>query len=237
MRLVALLLAALAVLGAGASAFAAGEPAPNPTLTAEDLFAPLDGVTIDANCNPTGVSTINWTASGVASGPYPGTFVMSGTLTLGPQTLPGQRPPGPDSEGTVAGPVLDLQESFTITSALGTVSGTKTLDSGTSPEQGTQGTCQQVSNLAVGTLLQGAGTVVEVTARQHYEATIHGPVGTSADSGTAFISLSELNVSGTCPEGPCATHTGGLDETFSSTQVPTSCDDENSQGNDDCDEQ
>lgn len=65
------------------------------------------------DCNPSGTSTVTFTATGVATGPYPGTFTETGTVVFGPQAP--------------FGTVTSFQAEFTITSVNGTVTGTKTL--------------------------------------------------------------------------------------------------------------
>lgn len=90
---------------------------PPPTLTGEEFIATPE---ITATCNPDGTSTVTFTASGAATGPYPGTFTEVGTATIGPQTL---SPGGGQSLGTL----LTFDSVFTIQSPLGEVTGTKTL--------------------------------------------------------------------------------------------------------------
>ena len=65
---------------------AAGAAESPPTLQDEGLFDP--NPTVTGSCNAAGTSTIGFSAAGVASGPFPGTFTETGTLTIGPQ------PPG-----------------------------------------------------------------------------------------------------------------------------------------------
>lgn len=184
-----------------------------PTLETENLRALPEGFTSSASCDTTSTSTVSWTAEGIATGPYPGTFTLSGTLTIGPQTMAGSHPPTPDREGTVAGPVQSFQESFTIHSGTTTVTGTKTLP--TQASSGTVGTCEQVTRFPVLDLFDGHGTVVEANAATRYQATISGPSGTSTDSGLAYAALAELDITGSCPAGPtCEARIAGFDETF-----------------------
>jgi hypothetical protein len=111
----------LAVLATAATAIAlfaspASAQAP-PTLTGEEFTASPD---ITANCDPSGTSTVTFSASGVATGPYSGTFTEVGTATIGPQTL---APEGGASQGTL----LTFDAVFTVQSPAGEVTGTKTL--------------------------------------------------------------------------------------------------------------
>ena len=184
------------------------------TLETENLVAEANGVTTTFTCDTEGTSTVNWTAEGVATGPYPGTFTASGTLTIGPQTLPGAHPPGPGNEGTVAGPVTSFQESFTIHSGATTITGTKILDPQST--SGTIGTCQTVDQFPVLDFFDGHGTVVEVHAQTRYEASIQGPGGTTTDGGIAFASVNDIQITGSCPTGTeCQARLAGFNETFS----------------------
>lgn len=169
-----------------------------------------------ADCHPDAVSTVHYTATGPATGPYPGTFVVSGTVTIGPHTVEGQHPPNPPvSEGTLAGPVLTLEETFTIYSGATTINGTKTLSPDASFPDNGQGTCQHVSQFPVLDFVDGAGTVVEIAAPTRYEATIHEVAGTFTDSGDSVTVPSEIDITGSCPAGPdCHARIGGFAETF-----------------------
>jgi hypothetical protein len=84
---------------------------PRPTLTGETFT----GVpTVTATCDPTSNSTINYSVSGTATGPYPGTFTESGTATLGPQGIfidPGN----PNAPGNL----VSFSATFTIQAATG----------------------------------------------------------------------------------------------------------------------
>src|SRR5437667_10551392 len=105
----------LALLGApGASA----DTLP-PTLTGE--FFIDTPVSITATCNPGATSTMSFSANGIASGPYPGTFTETGTVTIG----------GTPTGGFVAGipfyQVTLVDAVFTISSPVGQVTGTTQL--------------------------------------------------------------------------------------------------------------
>src|SRR5687768_10749781 len=95
LNLVRLVLLVSLLAAAAAGTAAADEPAPvpaGPTLQGENLVAPFTGLTVTSNCNQTGNSTVTYTASGVATGPFPGTFTAQGSITIGPQATPA-RPP------------------------------------------------------------------------------------------------------------------------------------------------
>lgn len=148
-------------------------------LTGEDLFAA--DVNVTADCNPDGISTVRYNATGIATPPYPGPFFLSGRVTIGPQVFEGALP------GTVAGPVLTLSEGFVIFSPLATVTGSKTLPQDIDPSV-SQGTCMEVTDFP------GSGTVVVVSTQPRYDATIHAPLGTFDDEGDALLSFSELDL-------------------------------------------
>jgi hypothetical protein len=63
----------------------------------------------DVDCQPSGTSTVTYTVSGPAAGPYAGTFEESGSLTI------------------VAGQVTSFEATFTIDAGTSQVVGTKTL--------------------------------------------------------------------------------------------------------------
>jgi hypothetical protein len=97
-----------------------GTPTPILPLTGETLTG--TPVTTSATCNPAGTSTFTYAVSGVAAGPYPGTFTETGTATIGSQISPGG--------GTEAALLLSFNASFVINSPLGNVTGTKQLPPG-----------------------------------------------------------------------------------------------------------
>ena len=229
-----LLVGLLAAAAAGTAA-AADEPPPapaGPTLQGENLVAPFTGVTVTSNCNETGTSTMSYGANGVATGPFPGTFTASGTITIGPQTTPVLPPPAM-TEPLFTGPILTLTETFTILSADTTITGTKTL---TQPlvelGESERATCKDVT-FAAGII--GTGRVVHVQAATTYQATIQTPLGTFQDSGraTPVLTLTEIS------NATQSSNTGNFDQLFTlSEPPPVDCDDDNDdQGDDeDCDE-
>ena len=166
-----------------------------PTLTGEYLTAEPAATATSFNCNPLGDSTFTFAVSGVAFGPYPGTFTETGTATIGPQTdefLPGQ----------FRGPVTQFDAQFSIDSLVGTVSGTKTLIPPTTP----------VSN--VGVCNQFGGQIGGVDT--DYTATITTTDGTFTDQGQSLNQ--QFNI---CPEGrDCGTSSSGqFHEWFTSQQA------------------
>lgn len=108
------------------SAPVASAQASPPTLTGEALSSTGPATTATTSgCNPTGASsTFTYQTSGVASGPYNGTFTETGTVTVGPQPIQ------PGVFSAPGGFLISWTASFTITSTApiaATISGTKTL--------------------------------------------------------------------------------------------------------------
>lgn len=237
-----MLVLALGALVAG-TATATDEPEAPPattTLQGENLVAPFTGLTVTSDCNQLGNSTVRYHAEGLASGPYPGTFVADGTITIGPQTAPA-RPPAIDSEGTFMGPILTLTETFTILSGTTTITGSKALTSPIAGER-ERATCQ---NLTLFGGVLGTGRLVEVEAATTYQATINEPAGTFHDSGRATPVLNLLEITGSCPAGPfCSSESGSFDQLFTlsdQASPPPTCDedeqgDDDHQGDEECDE-
>src|SRR5205085_10711578 len=112
-----LMVSVLAFLGIAGKAMAANPP----SLQGESFGA--DPASYQTTCNPGANSTISWSLTGTAFGPYPGTFTETGTTTIGPQTEVGL----PNTFGQNAGPFISAHASFTINSPAGQVSGTKDL--------------------------------------------------------------------------------------------------------------
>jgi hypothetical protein len=205
-------------------------PPATTTLQGENLVAPFTGLTVTSDCNQLGNSTVSYHAEGLASGPYPGTFVADGTITIGPQTAPA-RPPTIDSEGTFMGPILTLTETFTILSGTTTITGSKQLTAPITGEQ-ERATCQSLTFFGG---IVGTGRIVEVEAATTYEATINEPAGTFTDSGRATPVLTLVEITGSCPAGPfCSSNSGNFDQLFTlSDQVTPPICDEDEQGDDD----
>lgn len=180
------------------------------SLTGEDFL--VQDATLTLDCDPARVSTVTFSASGIAVGPYPGPFTVHGTVRIAPQTLPGPRP------GTVAGPLLSLRETFSVTSPVGMVRGVKRLPQGL-PFDSSQGSCQEVTDFAVGNVVGGQGTVVDIFSQPRYAALISSSGSHSVDWGDALFSLSELDLDGTCPIVSCHFRQAGFSEGFVSTRL------------------
>ena len=164
------------VLAPGAWAQAAG-----PTCRARRSSRPWasrsNTFTFSTDCdNPDGTATASIHATGVATGPYPGTFEETVDVTLG----------APDAGGVR--PLLSAVASFRIDSGTTVVTGQKALDLGVAgqvrtcarsierPDASRPGeTCRQ--------------TNFRVDPRFRYSATIAAATGTTSDSGRAAASI------------------------------------------------
>ena len=165
---------------------------------------------ISGTCDPNGISTITFGGTGTATGPYPGTFTESGTVSFHPP---------PSFLAT------SFEATFTIDSPVGQVSGTKSgfISGG--------GSCAEfVGELTVETgtefgTVTGAGSFRRVgmsIVGAAYEATITTPDGdVFHDSGltNAQGQAQMTTVTHETPEGPLDLHSAssGFTETFFST--------------------
>lgn len=169
---------------------------------------------LTALCNPSGTSTISYTTSGTASGPYPGTYTESGTVTIGPQTLSGVF-----VNGFQAGPVTSLDATFTITSTNGVISGSKHLD----PAAVIPGFCYDFSDRT----LPGGTPTVSGTFRElipsssgfglTYTAKIANPNGYGTDSGISGMTLIQFR--STASSGTNPAQEDVFNEAYSSSGV------------------
>jgi hypothetical protein len=166
-------LAVLAVALVGANQAAAGGKKGSgvASLTGETLLAselpPVGSSTVTGTCDPLFDSTFEFTVTGQASAPYPGTFTESGTFTIRP----------------VAG-VVSFDSTFTITSPQGSVTGTKTF---TGPLN--VGFCGVA---AFPTSPNGH----RLQATLSYTAQITTAAGSRSDSGTSVVTYSDTRVRG-----------------------------------------
>jgi len=213
-----------------AAAQTAGADGPSTASLAGEEMLVQDVTLTTIDCDASRVSTVSYSASGLATGPYPGPFTVQGTVTIEPQTQQGPRP------GTLEGPLASLSETFTISSATGTVTGSKSLPL-TGPGAGDLGSCQTVTGFDTGPVTNASGTVVDVFSQPVYTATISDASGTTSVTGDALLSFSELNLQGSCGLLACDFRQAAFDQFFL-TSTPALCeDDTNAQGEEGaCDE-
>jgi hypothetical protein len=160
-------------------------------------------------CDKAGSTTISFEARGSAFGPYTGSFVETGTFTIGPQTNTNI-----DTRGV--GAITAFQATFTIDSTfpVGTITGTKQL-SPTAPTE---------SSLAVFGSCDPNGSsppndVVAAISNPNlvYTAQINATTGSRADSGTSGLIIRSV---------PAIPSLINFQEAFTSTE-PDPCEDGN----------
>lgn len=173
------------------------------------VFLVGDPITsLTASCDPAGTSTITYTSTGTATAPYAGTYTESGTVVIGPHTLP------VFVNGFQAGPVTSLDATFTISSITGTATGTKHLD----PAATLPGFCYDFTNRSVGDSVL-SGTFREVIPGTDgfgltYTATVVTPGGAWTDSGISGLSITEFT--STAVSGANAQQTSVFNEAYRS---------------------
>lgn len=97
-----------------------------------EFFSSYTSATITSGtCNPEGDSRYRFEISGQATGPYPGSFTETGSVTIGPQTeqIPGY-------PGQFRGPITSFKSRFKIVALTGIVRGTKSLSPISAPPLG-----------------------------------------------------------------------------------------------------
>lgn len=180
---------ALVITAAGAQpAQAAPLPAKPPhkakSLNGESFNSPSVQIA-NIRCNLSGSSTFDFSASGEASGPYPGTFEERGTVVIGPQThTEGQSSgaPFPDAAWT------SINATFTITASDGSkISGTKRLADSTYNFPYNEVVCATFPNPTAPAVTSGhayGGTSDKLT----YMTKLNG-TGNCTDKGTGYVTF------------------------------------------------
>jgi hypothetical protein len=143
----------------------------SPTLTGESLSSLPPATITEFDCDNTG-GTLSFTVSGVAAGPYPGTFTETGTVTLGARDIP-----IPGAPGQFRAPILEFEAEFTIVSPLGIVTGTKWMEA---PSDANFGGCNAPATPF------SPSTAQIIASDLRYEATL--PDGTT-DEGRTFANF------------------------------------------------
>jgi hypothetical protein len=175
----ALVVVALLLLGLALPS-AADAQSTSPSLTGEFLSSTTDATITSFDCDNTG-GRLSFSVSGIAAGPYPGTFTETGSVELGARDIP-----IPGAPGQFRAPILRFEAQFTITSALGTVSGTKTM---TAPSDANFGGC----NASPAGFIPHTAQIIASVLR--YEATL--PDG-ATDRGRTFANFNASSQ----PTGP-----------------------------------
>jgi hypothetical protein len=130
-------------------------------------------------CDKTGTTTVNFTTQGSAFGPYSGTFVETGSFTIGPQT-----DTSIDTRGV--GAITAFQATFTINSQfpVGTVTGSKQLSptAPTAPSLAVFGRCDPNGSSPPNDVVAAVSNPNLV-----YTAQINATTGSRTDSGTSGL--------------------------------------------------
>ena len=135
-------------------------------------------------CDKAGSTTVSFTTQGSAFGPYSGTFVESGSFTIGPQT-----DTSIDTRGV--GAITAFQATFTITSQfpVGTVTGTKQLSptAPTAPSLAAFGSCDPDGSSPPNDVIAAIGNPHVV-----YDAQINATTGSRTDTGTSGLIVQSI---------------------------------------------
>jgi hypothetical protein len=162
----------LSALVVAHTAAADGSEASATPLTGETLSAAETSVgdvsTVSGTCNVLGTSTFEFLVSGVATGPYPGTFTEEGTLSL---NLAGFEP-------------VAFNSTFTITSMAGTVTGSKTRTDAIVPP--VFAACTEA----------GVADAFSFEGNVTYIAEITTSEGTASDNGEGRVDYSDTQIRG-----------------------------------------
>jgi hypothetical protein len=190
---------------------AAAVVTPPLTLTGEFLSG---APTITATCNPGGTSTVSYVVTGVASGPYTGTFAEAGRFTIGPEVAPRF------IDGFQSGPVTSFNAIFAINSPAGRVVGAKQLIQPSTAF----GTCYDFTAFQVPGGPTISGTFREMCACPFglsYQARITLTDGSQfADSGISGVLINQLNA--TVVAGPGSVQpSNDFNEAFQSSGTTT----------------
>lgn len=124
----------------------------------------------------------NFSFDGTASGPYPGTFIESGTIDYNPTLVNYQYPFG-------EGPVTGFSTAFTIVSPNGVVTGSETLIPTDAPA-----VCWESAGgggVDIG-WCDGLNQSIPCPIKTEYTVTVVTSTGTYQDHGTSSVTLNEL---------------------------------------------
>jgi hypothetical protein len=165
-----------------------------------DCASAAQCVQATATCDADANSTVSYTASGTAVGPYPGTFTASGSVTFGPQVLPSFTGIVPSP----AGANVSLTESFTIHSGATTITGTKRLAANVIPfvPGAGVGSCRSLPG----------GYAYADSASATYTATITDPTGSVTRTGATALNFSRSSTTD-CGSAPVC-NSGNFAEAF-----------------------
>jgi hypothetical protein len=229
---IARIFVAIAAAALAGSSVASAAPVPGglsgETFHNEFVTEGIGGVPRAQDCHQDGTSTVHFTTSGTATatGPYPGQFTETGTLTIGPQTLAQTNVVGTAQ----AGPVLTFTANFTVTSGTTTITGTKTLSATyLNLAWNSIGACAGFENSTkLGILdptffITVSGRSYMANVSSTYEATINSNTGTIHDTGDSLTSFNEVYITAATCILPTCIQTGSANpfvESFESVAQP-----------------
>ncbi|MDX6473104.1 MAG: hypothetical protein QOK22_1920 [Gaiellaceae bacterium] len=139
-----------------------------------------DPIQLSVDCNPSGTSTVGFSASGSALANEFGTFEESGSFTFGPQLTV-------DPFGPNTGPVQSLAADFSLDAGSVTATGTKTLD----PDLSGTASCRPVPDAPAGC----TGVAVDATIPFTYQVSF-STGDRERGSGVLRVSLTQLDCGG-----------------------------------------
>lgn len=201
---------AAAVLVAASVATPGPVAADTSSLTGEFLGGGGDDFDVTATCSESGTSTISYSVSGAASGPYPGAFTEVGTVTIG------QTPTGNFTLGFPIKQVTSIEAFFTIDSEAGQVTGTKRL---VVQSDEVVGLCEDFEDHQPspdGPIISGSyQRVCACPFGLSYEALIETESGTFEDHGQAGLLIEELQLT----EGEGVQEADVFNEAFQSSGI------------------
>src|SRR5829696_1427272 len=180
----------------------------------------------DVDCDPGGTSTIKVSATGTASGPYPGTFQEDVTVKIGPQTMDFPNTIYPVKKGALT----ELTSNFRIVSGDTVITGTRQLvtpdDPSYDPSDPSTGICQTWDPPLNTDVFENTTAYYDISGWSNYQATItNNATGTSfTDSGLGLIGVaSEQQQYDTR-----TFHSGGYNGQFAMSYTPQAPDPVNS---------
>jgi hypothetical protein len=206
-------------------ALAAAAAATSGVAQADYLGERLDTTEIEITsftCDPQGTSTVNFTTSGVATGPYAGTFSATGSFTLGPQNQPGFYV----SDFLSVGNLTSFSESLIINSGASPVAflatGPVNVFAPARDLVYDRGVCAQVEGVTLGGVTNATGMVILLFSTIGMQVT-----GTTFPPGTFTTTIAVKLFISSSSVGPFTA--GGFDQIFfccadappSDTSAPT----------------
>jgi hypothetical protein len=157
----------------------------------DDQLTDDEPIEVTETCDPDGTSHVDYEVTGVAVGPYPGTFTESGTFTLS-----APEPSPPPANVTTPRQVVSFSAEFTINSEIGQVTGTKSAEDVPLGPEGFAGCEEDVPFAdAPGSeeFFEKIVTIVQVSFAE-YQARIETDEGVFIDRGSSLVLVEDANI-------------------------------------------